>query len=232
NEKIKCIFIDPPYNTGSAFEQYDDNLMHSEWLTLMRDRLNVLKQLLSENGSIWITIDDDESHYLKVLCDDVFGRDNFVSNVIWQKKYSPQNDAKWFSDMHDHILVYAKDKEQWRPNLLPRSKKMNSKYKNPDNDPRGDWKTSDLSVKRVTAKDIYEITTPSGRVVLPPKGRSWSTSKENFNELVKDNRIWFGVNGDAIPQLKRFITDVKQGMTPLSLWLYTEVGHNQDAKKE
>ncbi|MEQ6122647.1 site-specific DNA-methyltransferase [Pseudotenacibaculum sp. MALMAid0570] len=232
NEKVKCIFIDPPYNTGSAFEQYDDNLMHSEWLTLMRDRLIVLKDLLSDDGSIWITIDDDESHYLKILCDDVFGRDNFIANVVWQKKYSPQNDAKWFSDMHDHILVFAKNKETWRPNLLPRSKKMNSKYKNPDNDSRGIWKTSDLSVKRVTPKDIYEITTPTGRKVFPPKGRSWSISKDKFQTLVDDDRIWFGVKGDAIPQLKRFITDVKDGMTPLTIWLYDEVGHNQDAKKE
>ncbi|MDG4714833.1 site-specific DNA-methyltransferase [Winogradskyella marincola] len=232
NEKIKCIFIDPPYNTGSAFEQYDDNLMHSEWLTLMRDRLNVLKQLLSEDGSIWITIDDDESHYLKVLCDDVFGRDNFVSNIIWQKKFSPQNDAKWFSDMHDHILVYAKDKENWRPNLLPRTDEMDSRYKNLDDDPRGKWTSGDLLRKDVQKSGVYTITTPSGRVCNPPAGTSWRVPEYKYKELLDDNRLWFGKNGDGVPRLKRFLKDVKSGITPLTIWLYGEVGHNQDAKKE
>lgn len=230
--KVKCIYIDPPYNTGNAFEHYDDGVEHSLWLSLMKPRLDILRNLLSNDGSIWISIDDDECHYLKVLCDMVFGRNNFINNVIWEKKYSPQNDAKWLSDSHDHILVYAKNKEVWRPNLLPRTHEMDSRYKNPDNDPRGNWKTSDLSVKRETAKDIYEITTPSGRVVLPPKGRSWSVGKDKFQELVDDNRIWFGKNNDAVPQLKRFITDVKDGITAMTIWKYTEVGHNQDAKKE
>ena len=230
--KVKCIYIDPPYNTGNAFEHYDDGVEHSLWLSLMKPRLDILRNLLSNDGSIWISIDDDESHYLKVLCDMVFGRNNFINNVIWEKKYSPQNDAKWLSDSHDHILVYAKNKEVWRPNLLPRTEEMDKRYKNPDNDPRGNWKTSDLSVKRETAKDIYEITTPSGRVVLPPKGRSWSVGKDKFQELVEENRIWFGKNNDAVPQLKRFITDVKDGITAMTIWKYTEVGHNQDAKKE
>lgn len=230
--KVKCIYIDPPYNTGNAFEHYDDGVEHSLWLSLMKPRLDILRNLLSNDGSIWISIDDDECHYLKVLCDMVFGRNNFINNVIWEKKYSPQNDAKWLSDSHDHILVYAKNKEVWRPNLLPRTEEMDKRYKNPDNDPRGNWKTSDLSVKRETAKDIYEITTPSGRVVLPPKGRSWSIGKEKFQELVEENRIWFGKNNDAVPQLKRFITDVKDGITSMTIWKYTEVGHNQDAKKE
>jgi len=135
--KIKCIYIDPPYNTGNAFEHYDDGLEHSMWLSLMKRRLEILHKLLSNDGSIWISIDDDESHYLKVFCDELFGRKNFVSNVIWEKKYSPQNDAKWLSDSHDHILVYAKNKEVWRPYLLPRSEAMDKRYKNPDNDPRG-----------------------------------------------------------------------------------------------
>lgn len=230
--KVKCIYIDPPYNTGNAFEHYDDGVEHSLWLSLMKPRLDILRNLLSNDGSIWISIDDDECHYLKILCDMVFGRNNFINNVIWEKKYSPQNDAKWLSDSHDHILVYAKNKEVWRPNLLPRTNEMDSRYKNPDNDPRGNWKTSDLSAKRETVKDIYEITTPSGRVVLPPKGRSWSVSKEKFHELVKENRIWFGKNNDSVPQLKRFITDVKDGITAMTIWKYTEVGHNQDAKKE
>lgn len=202
--KVKCIYIDPPYNTGNAFEHYDDGVEHSTWLRLIKPRLTILRDLLSNDGSIWISIDDDESHYLKVLCDEVFGRRNFIANVIWQKKYSPQNDAKWFSDMHDHILVYAKNKEIWRPNQLERSVAMNDRYKNPDNDYRGNWKTSDLSVKRETEKDIYEITTPGGRTVLPPKGRSWSISKNKFEELVKEDRIWFGKDKNSVPQLKRF----------------------------
>jgi adenine-specific DNA-methyltransferase len=230
--KIKCIYIDPPYNTGNAFEHYDDGIEHSQWLNLITPRLKILKNLLTQDGTIWISIDDDESHYLKVLCDEIFGRQNFINNVIWEKKYSPQNDAKWLSDSHDHILVYAKNKAVWRPNLLPRTEDMDARYKNPDNDSRGKWKTSDLSVKRVTEKDIYEITTPSGRIVLPPKGRSWSVSRAKFEELLNDNRIWFGVNNDSVPQLKRFITDVKDGITAMTIWKYTDVGHNQDAKKE
>ncbi len=232
SEKVKAIFIDPPYNTGSAFEQYDDNLAHSEWLTLMRDRLIILRDLLSEEGSIWISIDDDESHYLKMLCDEVFGRENFVTNVVWEKKYSPQNDAKWFSDMHDHILVFAKNKEIWRPVLLPRTDEMNSRYKNPDNDPRGDWKSSDMSVKTYNKNTDYPITTPSGRIVEPPKSRCWRVSKEKFEELVADNRIWFGEDGNNVPSVKKFLTEVKDGMTPKSLWSYSEVGHNQDARNE
>lgn len=230
--QIKCIYIDPPYNTGSAFEHYDDNLEHSTWLSLIKPRLEILRNLLSDVGSIWISIDDDEGHYLKVLCDEIFGRNNYINTVIWEKKYSPQNDAKWLSDNHDFILVYAKNKEVWRPNLLPRSEEMDSRYKNPDNDPRGVWKTSDLSVRRKTEKDIYEIKTPSGRIVLPPSGRSWGVSKENFQILLTENRVWFGKNGDSVPQLKRFLTDVKQGMTSMTIWKYKEVGHTQDAMKE
>lgn len=230
--KIKCIYIDPPYNTGAAFEHYDDNVEHSKWLSLMKQRLEILHTLLAEDGSIWISLDDNEQAYCKILMDEIFGRRNFINNVIWQKKYSPQNDAKWLSDNHDFIIVYAKNKELWRPNLLPRTDEMNARYKNPDNDPRGVWKTSDLSAKRRTPKDVYEIITPSGRSVYPPEGRSWATSKENFLELIKDNRIWFGKDGNAVPQLKRFLTDVQQGMVSLTLWTYQEVGHNQDAKKE
>ncbi|MDR3088930.1 MAG: site-specific DNA-methyltransferase [Desulfobulbaceae bacterium] len=153
--RVKCVYIDPPYNTGSAFEHYDDNLEHSTWLTLVVPRLQILRNLLSEDGSIWISIDDDEGHYLKVLCDEIFGRQNFINTVIWEKKYSPQNDAKWLSDSHDFVLVYAKRKEIWRPNLLPRSEAMNNRYKNVDNDPRGDWKPGDLSVKTYNANTDY-----------------------------------------------------------------------------
>lgn len=230
--KVKCIYIDPPYNTGSAFEHYDDNMEHSTWLTLMRPRLELLRKLLADDGSIWISIDDDEGHYLKVLCDEVFGRNNFVNTVIWEKKYAPQNDAKWLSDNHDFILLYAKNKDIWRPNLLPRSAEMNARYKNPDNDPRGVWKSSDLSVKTYSANSDYPITTPSGRVVNPPKGYCWRLNKKRFAEFVADNRIWFGKNGNNVPSLKRFLSEVKQGMTSMTIWKYTEVGHTQDAMKE
>jgi adenine-specific DNA-methyltransferase len=230
--KIKCIYIDPPYNTGSAFEHYDDNLEHSTWLSLMSPRLQILRNLLSDEGSIWISIDDDEGHYLKVLCDEIFGRSNFINTVIWEKKYSPQNDARWLSDSHDFVLVYAKDKNIWRPNLLPRTKEMNKRYKNPDNDPRGPWKPGDLSVKTYNANTDYPITTPSGRVVNPPVGYCWRVSKERFHDMVTENRIWFGKNGNNVPAIKRFLTDVKDGMTAMTIWRYSEVGHNQDARKE
>ncbi len=230
--RVKCIYIDPPYNTGSAFEHYDDNLEHSTWLSLITPRLRILKNLLSEDGSIWISIDDDEGHYLKVLCDEIFGRDNFVSTVIWEKKFSPSNDAKWLSDSHDFILVYAKNKNVWRPNLLPRSAEMNARYKNPDNDPRGVWTSGDCSVKTYSANSDYPITTPSGRIVNPPAGYCWRFSKDSFAQMVAENRIWFGETGDNVPRVKRFLSDVKDGMTAMTIWKFSEVGHNQDAKKE
>lgn len=230
--RVKCIYIDPPYNTGSAFEHYDDNLEHSTWLSLMVPRLQILRSLLRDDGSIWISIDDDEGHYLKVLCDEVFGRQNFINTVIWEKKYSPQNDAKWFSDSHDFVLVYAKNKETWRPNLLPRTDEMNSRYNNPDNDPRGPWKPADFSVRTYNVDCDYPITTPSGRVVNPPDSRCWVTSKSRFEELVADNRIWFGATGHNVPAMKKFLCEVKNGMTAMTIWKYAEVGHNQDAKKE
>ena len=230
--QVKCIYIDPPYNTGNAFEQYDDGIEHSIWLGLIKERLIILRNLLANDGSIWISIDDDEQAYLKVLMDEVFGRQNFVNNVIWEKKYSPANDAKWLSDSHDFIIVYAKNKEIWRPNLLPRSDEMNSRYKNPDNDPRGPWKTADFSVRTYNANCDYPITLPSGRVVTPPESRAWVSNKERFEELVADNRIWFGKDGNNVPAVKKFLSEVKQGMTAMTIWKFTEVGHNQDAKKE
>lgn len=229
---VKCIYIDPPYNTGNAFEHYDDGIQHSIWLSLMRERLVLLRSLLSEDGSIWISIDDDEQAYLKVLMDEIFGRQNFVNNVIWEKKFSPSNDAKWLSDSHDFVMIYAKNKNIWRPNLLPRSEEMNSRYKNPDNDPRGEWTSGDCSVKTYSASADYPITTPSGRVVNPPAGYCWRFSKEKFAELIADNRIWFGKDGDGVPRVKRFLSDVKEGITAMTIWKHTEVGHNQDAKKE
>ena len=230
--KVKCVFIDPPYNTGSAFTHYDDGLEHSIWLGLMRDRLEIIKRLLSDDGSLWITIDDNEAHYLKVLCDEVFGRGNFIANAIWQKKFSPQNDAKWLSDNHDHILIYAKHKEIWRPNLLERSELADSRYSNPDNDPRGAWASSDMSVRTYSEATDYPITTPSGKIVKPAESRCWSVSQDKFEELVKDNRIWFGKSGSNVPRIKTFLSEVKQGLVPLTVWLNTEVGNNQDAKKE
>lgn len=230
--QVKCIYIDPPYNTGGAFEHYDDNLEHSQWLSLIYPRLELLRELLSEDGSIWISIDDDECHYLKVICDEVFGRKNFINNVIWQKKFSPQNDAKWLSDNHDHILCYAKNKEVWRPNLLPRTEEMNARYRNPDNDPRGAWTSGDLSVRTYSKAYDYPIITPSGKVVNPPAGRCWRIGKEGMDNLIKDNRIWFGDKGNNTPRLKRFLTDVKQGMTALTIWTHVEVGHNQEARQE
>lgn len=230
--QIKCIYIDPPYNTGTAFVQYDDSVEHSIWLSLMRSRLSIMKNLLAEDGSIWISIDDDEGHYLKVLCDEIFGRNNFVSTVIWQKKFSPQNDAKWLSDSHDFILVYAKNKEIWKPNLLERTADMDSRYKNPDNDPRGPWTSSDFTARTYSANTDYPITTPSGRVVTPTKSRSWISTKEEFERLVADNRIWFGKDGNNVPRKKTFLSEVKGGVVPMTTWGYEEVGSTQDAKKE
>ena len=227
--QVKCIYIDPPYNTGGDSFKYNDKFNHSTWLTFMKNRLEIARDLLSNDGSIWINIDDDESHYLKVLCDDIFGRNNFNANIIWKKKYSPQNDARYFSDMHDHILVFSKNKENFLINGLPRTEEMDSRYTNFDNDDRGPWKSSDFSVRRVTPKDQYEIITPGGRSVYPPEGRSWNTSEENFKKLVEDNRIWFGNDGNNVPSVKKFISEVKQSVTPQTIWDYSEVGHNQEA---
>ncbi|MBA3985993.1 MAG: site-specific DNA-methyltransferase [Flavobacteriales bacterium] len=255
--KIKCIYIDPPYNTGNGNWIYNDNVnspmikewlgkvvdkedmtRHDKWLCLMMPRLKLLRELLSEDGVIFISIDDNEQHRLRVLLDEIFGEQNFIQNIIWQKKYSPQNDAKYFSDMHDFIICYAKSKiegEQkngWTRNLLERTVEMNDRYSNPDNDSREDWKSADFSVKTYSKEYDYPITLPSGRVVNPPQGRCWSTSKENFRKLVDDNRIWFGENGNNVPSVKKFLTEVKQGSVPVSIWGYKEVGHNQEAKQE
>src|SRR5690625_867115 len=230
--KIKLIFIDPPYNTGGDSFKYNDKFNHSTWLTFMKNRLEIARDLLSEDGSIWISIDDDEAHYLKVLCDEIFGRNNFVNNVIWEKKFSPQNDATWLSDSHDHIIVFAKNKELWRPNQLPRSAEMNSRYRNPDSDPRGAWTYSDLTVRTYSKDYDYPIKTPSGRMISPTKGRSWNTSQERMDELIKDNRIWFGESGDNVPRLKKFLSEVKGGVTAKTIWKHDEVGNNQSAKKE
>ena len=230
--KVKCIYIDPPYNTGNAFEHYDDGVEHSLWLSLMKPRLEILKNLLADNGSIWISIDADESHYLKVLCDMVFGRRNFVDEVIWQRAFSPINLKKTLSRSHDVILVYSKNSDGFELNKLPRSAEATKSYKNLDNDPRGPWTSGDLSVGPIIQSKVFEITTPSGRKVLPPEGYCWRLTRERFEEYIADNRIWFGAKGDGVPRIKRFLSEVKDGVTPMTLWTYQEVGHNQDAKKE
>ncbi|MEM9578826.1 MAG: site-specific DNA-methyltransferase [Pseudomonadota bacterium] len=231
--KVKCIYIDPPYNTGSAFEHYDDNLEHSQWLAMMWPRLELLRELLAEDGSIWVSIDDREGHYLKVIMDEVFGRGNFITNVVWRKNYSPKSSAKHFSEDHDHIIIFAKEADRFVPNLMPRTEKQDKAYKNPDNDPRGAWKTSDLSARNFYSEGSYALVSPTGRNIEgPPKGRYWTISKEKFEALDADNQIWWGVKGDAIPQRKRFLTEVKQGVVPQTIWPYEEVGHTQAAKKE
>ncbi|MCE3239364.1 MAG: methylase [Gammaproteobacteria bacterium] len=230
--KIKCIFIDPPYNTKSAFEHYDDNLEHTKWLEMMYPRLELLRELLSEDGSIWATIDDNESHYLKVIMDEIFGRKNFVANCIWQKKYAASNDARYISDVHDTVLCYAKNKDVWKVNLLPRSQELNSKYKNPDNDPRGPWYSTNLSVKTYSEKNDYIITSPQGRDFRPPPSRCWVVSKEKYEELLIDNRIWFGKDGTSRPYEKKFLSEVQQGVVPTTLWLHQDSGHNIQAKSE
>jgi adenine-specific DNA-methyltransferase len=231
--KIKCIYIDPPYNTGSAFTHYDDGLEHSIWLSLMRDRLELLRMLLSDEGSIWISIDDNEAHYLKVLCDEVFGRSNFVANVIWQKMFSPKSTARHLSDMHDHILLFAKDKAKWTRNLLPRNAGHDKSYKNPDNDPRGPWTSGDLSARNYYSAGTYPITTPAGRVIAgPPKGMYWRVSKVKFEDMNRDNRIWWGKDGDNQPRIKRFLSEVMEGVVPQTIWFHQDVGNTQEAKKE
>ena len=246
---IDVIYIDPPYNTGSDGFVYKDKrvldkfpdgttvptdhpLRHSYWLSFMHKRLELAKNLLSERGVIFISIDDNEQANLKLLCDQVFGEENFVANLIWQKKFSPQNDSKWFSDNHDFIICIARKKENWHPNLLDRNDNTNSRYSNPDNDPRGPWASTDLAVKTYSKDYDYPITTPSGKIVSPSNGRCWMTSKERMQELIADNRIWFGKTGNNMPRYKTFLSEVQQGIVPLSIWMYNEVGHNQSAKQE
>ena len=235
--KIKCIFIDPPYNTGAAFSHYDDGVEHSLWLSLMRDRLELLRQLLSDDGSLWITIDDNEAHYLKVLCDEIFGRPNFVANAIWQKKFSPQNDAKWLSDNHDHVLVYAKDKLIWRPNRVARSEQSHKNYKNSDNDPRGPWASVDYTCNKSKEERpnlYYAITNPNtGEVVWPKTTAVWRYNAERHEQNVADNLVWWGKRGEnSVPRFKRFFSEIKAGSVPLTIWLQEDVGNTQEARKE
>lgn len=233
--RIKCIYIDPPYNTGSAFEHYDDGLEHSIWLSLMRERVQVLYNLLdAKEGTLWISLDDNEQAYCKVICDEVFGRGNFVANVIWEKKYSPQNAAKWLSDSHDFILVYAKNKEEWHPHLLPRTKEMDARYINRDNDPRGPWKASDATAQagHGTRSQFYILHAPNGKEYSLPPGRCWLYTEPVMLEKIADNRIWFGESGTNVPAVKKYLSEVKQGIACKTIWFREEVGDNQEAKKE
>ena len=229
--KIKCVFIDPPYNTGSAFQHYDDGLEHSIWLGLMRDRLEIIRSLLADDGSLWITIDDNEAHYLKVLCDELFGRSNFVASAIWQKKYTIANDAKWLSDNHDHVLIYAKNKEIWRPNKLARTDEMNARYKNPDNHPKGAWKATPLHAKSGVNNQPYVFS--NGVIWTPPAGTFRRFNDESMREMEANNQIWFGKDGTAIPSRKTFLSELTNDGTPSpTVWLHTDAGHNHEARDE
>jgi adenine-specific DNA-methyltransferase len=230
--KVKCVFIDPPYNTGSAFTHYDDGLEHSIWLGLMRDRLELIKRLLSDDGSLWITIDDNEVHYLKVMCDEIFGRQNFATNVLWQKIHSIKNDARLISVNHDLILIYAKNINNLSFNLLPRTETMNARFTNPDNDPRGVWSSGDLVASEARVNGNYIVKGPTGKEFTVAADKHWVYSQENLEQMIKENRIWFGANGTAFPRKKRFLSEVQQGRKADTWWKSDEVGHNQEAKRE
>jgi adenine-specific DNA-methyltransferase len=233
--KIKCEFIDPPYNTGSAFEHYDDGIEHSLWLSLMRDRLELLKRLLTPNGSLWISIDDNEAHYLKVLCDEVFGRANFVATMIWEKRKSREN-RRAFSFNHDYLLVYANDKAAFEAirNPMELSEDVLSRYKNPDNDPRGPWQSISALAQagHATASQFYTLKTPSGKLLDPPKGNCWRYTQKRMEEAIRDARIWFGKDGDNVPRIKRYLNEnPDDGLTPETIWSADEAGTNDEAKK-
>ena len=234
--KVKCIYIDPPYNTGAAFTHYDDGIEHSLWLSLMRDRLELLHRLLNEEGSIWVNLDDNEHAYAKVLLDEVFGRVNFVANVIWQKTHTRENRTD-ISTVHDNILVFAKDRLKWQliRNPLPTSEAQLSRYSNPDNDPRGVWASLPAHAKAEKGRrkeQFFTVITPSGRAVDPPAGRCWLYTQERFDEMIADNRIWFGENGSNAPRVKKFLTEVQTGLVPSSIWMHTEVGTTGTAKAQ
>lgn len=228
--RIKCIYIDPPYNTGSAFEHYDDGIEHSLWLSLMRDRIEALSILLSTDGSIWITIDDNEAHYLKVICDELFGRRNFVASVIWEKADSPRNSARQFSTDHDYVLVYSKN-PSWVPLRLPRTEEADSIYSNPDDDVRGPWLPGDPYANKPYSRGQYTVTGPTGRTFSPPPGRFWRISEEKLKELDAEGRVWWGPKGDARPSIKRYLNEVSN-LVARTLWKKDEVGSNRTSKNE
>jgi adenine-specific DNA-methyltransferase len=252
--QVKCIYIDPPYNTGNENWVYNDNVndprikkwlgqvvgkeaedlcRHDKWLCMMYPRLALLREFLRSDGAIFISIDDNAVAHLRYVCDEIFGVANFIAAVIWQKMFSPKNSARHLSESHDYVLVYAQNAELWRPNLVPRSDDQKQRYKNPDNDPRGPWSSGDCSARNYYSEGTYAITSPSGRVIAgPPKGTYWRFSQKEFDRLNSDNRIWWGKDGNNVPRVKRFLTDVKDGIVPETLWLHTEVGNTQEAKKE
>jgi len=260
--KVKLIYIDPPYNTGKDFiyrDDFRDNIrnykkltgqvdeegsplttnteasgrFHTDWLDMIYPRLKLARNLLRKDGVLFVSCDDNEVANLRLVLNEIFGEENFIASVIWQKVFSPKNSARHFSEDHDYILVYAQNAETWRPRLLPRTKAMEARYDNPDNDPRGPWTSGDLSARNYYGEGVYPVTCPSGRIIDgPPPGTYWRVSKEKFEELDRDKRIWWGNDGDNMPRLKRFLSEVKQGRVPQTLWTYKEVGHTQDAKKQ
>lgn len=250
--KVDLVFIDPPYNTGNEGWCYSDGvnspimkewlstnpvdgedmLRHDKWLCMMWPRLVLLRELMADQGSIWITLDDNEVHHARAMLDEIFGAENFVATCIWQKNYAPKGTAQFFSEDHDYVLVYAKDKKIWRPNLLERTEDMDARYSNADNDKNGPWKSSDLSARNFYSEGTYSIVCPSGRVIDgPPPGNYWRVKESKFKEMDAEGRIWWGESGNNVPSIKRYLSEVKQGRTPQTLWFYDEVGHTQDAKK-
>ena len=230
--KVKCVVIDPPYNTGSAFEHYDDGLEHSIWLSLMRDRLDLICKLLSEEGSIWVVVDDNEGHYLKVLMDEVFGRGSFVATVVWQSRYSRSNDAS-LSQSHNFVLVYAKNPGRWKMlrNRLQRTESQAAQYKNPDKDPRGPWRAIPWDAPNLRPNLSYPITTPTGRVRMPPAGRCWSRTEDQWNEIVESGLAYFGKAGHGAPSFKQFLSEAS-AIVPNTWWPHEDAGHTDEAKKE
>ncbi|HRM69107.1 MAG TPA: site-specific DNA-methyltransferase [Thauera phenylacetica] len=229
--RVKCIYIDPPYNTRSAFEHYDDNLEHSQWLSMMAPRLELLRELLAEDGSIWVSIDDNEGHYLKVLMDEVFGRANFIATAIWKKNHARNNSAQFLSADHDFVLAYAKKLSNWVPNKVDRTEASDGDFWNPDNDPRGEWRRSDLTAAKPYNDGHYEVVGPYGDRFAPRANRAWSLSKETFDSLLADDRIWWGKTGRTFPFRKRFRSELGQ-LVPTTIWLDDEVGNNREAKQE
>lgn len=228
--RVKCIFIDPPYNTQSAFEHYDDKLEHSQWLSMMYPRLTLLRELLATDGSIWVALDDNEAHYIKVMMDEIFGRQCFVANLIWEKADSPRNSARQFSSDHDHIFVFSKTPD-WQPCRLPRTEEANSIYTNPDEDERGPWIPGDPYANKPYSKGLFSITGPSGRVFSPPPGRYWRVSEEKLRQLDADGRVWWGPKGEARPSIKRYLAEVAD-LVPRTLWRKEDAGSNRTSKNE
>ena len=230
--QVKCLYIDPPYNTRSAFQHYEDNLEHTQWLAMMWPRLELLRDLLAEDGSIWVSIDDNEAHYLKVAMDEVFGRSRFVACIVWQSKDTPGNNATAIAETHSYALVYKKS-DQWRPNLIPRTRKQLANYKNPDNDTRGPWLGTPLTRAEHRDRDYYPLTNDAGQQVYPPKGSSWRRPPDTIKNLANDQRIYWGKDGDSeFPMEKKFLSEVKQGVTPQTWWPYDYSGSTRNASAE